>query len=49
MDLSSYGAALLISGPMHLDARLDWARALVPGQYTHERDSRIHFNFRIGF
>jgi hemolysin activation/secretion protein len=49
MDLSSYGAALLMSGPMHLDARLDWARALVPGSRTNERDSRIHFMFRVGF
>ena len=49
MDLRSYGAGLLLSGPMHMDARLDWARALVPGSRTAEHDSRLHFMFRVGF
>lgn len=49
VDLSSYGLGFSVSGGRALDARLDWARTLVPGSRTNAEESRVHFVFKMGF
>jgi hemolysin activation/secretion protein len=47
-DLASVGAGLRLSG-WGLDAALDWAYPLVPGNRTVDGDSRLHFSIHYGF
>lgn len=48
-DLSSWGVGLHLTRPAWLDARVDWARPLVPGPRTAAGDSRWHFALRVSF
>jgi hemolysin activation/secretion protein len=48
-DLASYGVGFTFGGGRGLEAKLDWARTLLPGSRTPEGDSRIHFSFKTGF
>jgi hypothetical protein len=47
--LASYGAGISLGGGRGVEAKLDWARTLLPGSRTPEGDSRIHFSFKTGF
>ncbi len=48
-DLASYGLGVSLGGGRGVEAKLDWARTLLPGSRTPEGDSRIHFSFKTGF
>ena len=47
-DLASVGAGMRFSG-WGMDAALDWAYPLVPGNRTLTGDSRLHFSIHYGF
>ncbi len=49
VDLSSWGAGLTLTRAPLLDARVYWARPLVPADRTLDGDDRVHFSFRMGF